>query len=63
MRELCSGSPNLSSDSGLHVILQIGACLIAIGAGEQAELRRRHGQRAAPEQCIFGEHAGKAEAR
>ena len=47
----------------LHVILQIGALLVAIGAGEQAELRRRHGQRAAPQQRIFGEHAGKAEAR
>ena len=47
----------------LDVKLQIGAFLVGVGAGEQAELRRRHGQRPAPEQRIFREHAGKAERR
>ena len=47
----------------LNVVLQIGAILVGIGAGEQPELRRRHGQRAAPEQRIFGDHARAAERR
>ena len=45
------------------MILQIGAFLVAVGAGEQAQLRRRHGQRAAPQQRKFGEHARHAESR
>ena len=52
----CSGSPNLSSDKRLHMKLDIGALLMRIGAREGAELRGRHGQRAAPSQRVIDPH-------
>jgi len=42
---LCRRIAELVERQRLHVILQIGARLVAIGAGEQAELRWRHGER------------------
>ena len=47
----------------LNMILQIRPRPIGIGSGEQPKLRRRHGQRAAPKQRIFEQHAGKPQRR
>ena len=60
---LCSGSPKRSSDSGCTWNCRLARSWSRIGAGEQAELRRRHGQGSAPEQRIFGQHAARAERR
>src|ERR1043166_6963661 len=58
----CSGSPNLSSDSG-WMWNWMFALAGLIGAGEQTELRRRHGERPAPEQRIVQSHDGAGEQR
>jgi hypothetical protein len=57
----CSGSPNLSSDSGWTWNWML-ARSCPDRAGEDAELRGRHGQRAAPAQEIF-EPISRAEQR
>src|SRR5262245_64930717 len=41
---------------GLHVKLDVGALAMRIGAGEDAKLRRRHGERPAPAQCVIESH-------
>src|SRR5438132_1516959 len=58
----CSGSPNLSSDSGCtwNWILALSRW---IRAREYSELRRRHGQRAAAKERIIEPHTGAAERR
>ena len=47
----------------LDMILQVGALARRIGARDDAELRRRHGQRAAAAQRIVEENLGAAEHR
>src|SRR5207302_5589992 len=47
----------------LHVELDIGALARRIGAGEQAELRRRHGERPAAKERVVERHAQLAEGR
>ena len=59
----CSGSPNLSSDSGWTWNWMLARSRDGIGAREQPELRRRHGERAAPEQRVVEPHARAAEQR
>ena len=47
----------------LHVKLDVGALARRIGAREEAELRRRHGERPAPAQRVVEPHAERAEPR
>ena len=42
----------------LHMELEIGGRVIGRGFGENAELRRRHGERAAPVERIVDAHPG-----
>ena len=44
----------------LHVELDVGALAMRIGAGEDAELRRRHGQRPAAAEAHSRAPSGRA---
>ena len=62
-REACAAARRSGRATRLHVKLDVGALARRIGAGEQAKLRRRHGQRAASPQPVVERHAEPAERR
>ena len=53
---LCSGSPNCVQRQRLHVPFDVGAGLMFVTAGESAELRGRHRQRAGAHREVFEPH-------
>ena len=50
---VCSGSPNLSSDSGCTWNWMLARSRDGIGAREDTELRWRHGERTAPRSSAY----------
>ena len=57
------GIAELVERQRLHVELDVGALAMRIGAGEDAELRRRHGQRPAAAEGIIEPHQAAPEQR
>ena len=57
------GIAELVERQRLHVELDVGALAARVGAGEDAELRRRHGQRPAAAEGVIEAHQAAPEQR